>query len=66
MQTIKLEIEDSNVDVVLSIIKNLKDDLINKYEVLNEQQESKDFMNISNKSLEKVWDNQEDSVYDKL
>jgi len=66
MQTIKLEIEDSNVDVVLGTIKNLKDTLINKYEVLNEQKESKDFINISNKSLEKVWDNQEDSVYDKF
>ena len=66
MQTIKLEIEDSNVDVVLNIIKNLKDNLINKCEVLNEQKESKDFMNISNKSLEKVWDNQEDSEYDKF
>lgn len=66
MLTVKLEIEDSNVDIVLNIIKNLKDDLINRYEVINEQKESKDFMNISQSSLEKVWDNQEDSVYDKF
>ncbi len=66
MQTIKLEIEDSKVDVVLNIIKNLKDDVINKYEIINEQKESKDFINISQKSLEQVWDNQEDSVYDKF
>jgi hypothetical protein len=66
MQTIKLEIEDSKVDIVLNIIKNLKDDVITKYEVINEKKESKDFINISQKSLENIWDNQEDSVYDKF
>ena len=66
MQTIKLEIEDSNVDIVLNIIQNLKDNIIAKYEIVNEQKESKDFANISQKSLEIVWDNKEDSVYDKF
>lgn len=66
MQTIKLEIEDSKVDVVLNIIQNLKDNIITKYEIVNEQKESKDFINISQKPLEKIWDNQEDSVYDKF
>ncbi|MEA3353167.1 MAG: hypothetical protein U9Q33_05115 [Campylobacterota bacterium] len=54
------------MDIVLNIIKNLKDDVISKYEIINEQKESKDFINISQKSLEKIWDNQEDSVYDKF
>ena len=66
MQTIKLEIDDSKVDIVLNIIKNLKDDVIQKYEVIHDQKESKDFINISEKSLDKIWDNQEDSVYDKF
>lgn len=66
MQTIKLEIEDNKMDIVLNIIKNLKDDVITKYEVLNEQKESKDFINISQETLEKTWDNNEDSVYDKF
>jgi hypothetical protein len=66
MQTIKLEIEDSKVDVVLNIIQNLKDNIITKYEIVNEQKESKDFINISQKPLEKIWDNKEDSVYDKF
>lgn len=52
--------------VVLNIIKNLKDDVINRYEIINEQKESKDFINILQRSLEKIWDNQEDSVYDKF
>ena len=66
MQTIKLEIEDSKVDVVLNIIQNLKDNIITKYEIISDQQESKDFINISKKSLETIWDNEEDSVYDKF
>ena len=66
MQIIKLEIDDSKVDIVLNIIQNLKDNVINKYEVINEKKENREFMNISQKSLEKIWDNEEDSVYDKF
>ena len=65
MQTIKLEIEDSKLNIVLNIIQNLKDDVITKYEIINENREQKDFINISQPSLEKIWDNKEDSVYDK-
>ena len=54
MQTIKLAIE------------NLKDNIIAKYEIINDQQESKDFINISKKPLETIWDNDEDSIYDKF
>ena len=64
MRTIKLEIEDSKLDIVVSIIQNLKDDLIKKYEIMNEDKDQKDFIEISQKSLKKIWDNQEDSVYD--
>jgi hypothetical protein len=66
MQTIKLEIDDSKVDVVISIIKNLKDGIVTKYEVQNDNKELVDFVNISQKPLEKVWENDEDSVYDKF
>ena len=65
MRTIKLEIEDSKLDIVLNIIQNLKDDVVKKYEIINEDKDQKDFIEISQKSLKKVWDNQEDSVYDK-
>ncbi len=65
MQTIKLEIEDSKLNIVLNIIQNLKDDVITKYEIINENREQKDFINISQISLGKIWDNNEDSVYDK-
>ena len=65
MRTIKLEIEDSKLDVVLNIIQNLKDDVVKKYEVLNEDTDQKDFIEISQESLKKIWDNKEDSIYDK-
>ncbi len=65
MRTLKLEIEDSKFDIVLNIIQNLKDDVVKKYEVINEDKDQKDFIEISQKSLKKIWDNQEDSVYDK-
>ena len=66
MHTIRLEIEDSKVDIVLNIIKSLKEDVITRYEVIADKKESKDFINISQQSLEKIWDNEEDSVYDKF
>ena len=65
MRTIKLEIEDSKLDIVLNIIQNLKDDVVKKYEVINEDKDQKDFIEISQGSLKKIWDNQEDSIYDK-
>ncbi len=65
MQTIKLEIEDSKVNIVLNIIQNLKDDVIAKCEIINENRVQKDFINISHLSLGKIWDNNEDNVYDK-
>lgn len=65
MHTLKLEIEDSKLDIILNIINNLKDDVITRYEITNENREQKDFINISQKSLSGVWDNEEDNVYDK-
>ena len=65
MKTLKLEIEDSKVDIVLNIIQNLKDDLISKYEIVKENKEQKDFIDISQKSLSSIWDNNEDAIYDK-
>lgn len=53
MHTLKLEIEDSKLDVMT------------RYEIINENRKQKDFINISKKTLSKVWDNKEDSVYDK-
>ena len=65
MRTLKLEIEDSKLDIVLNIIENLKDNIVSKYEIVNNNTEQKDFINLSQKSLEHIWDNEEDSVYDK-
>ena len=66
MQILKLEIEDSNLEIVLNIIKNLKDDIVLKYEVINNNKEQKDFIKISEPSLQNIWENKEDNVYDKF
>lgn len=66
MKIIRLEVEDLKVDVVLNILKNLKEDVITKYEFVNDKKEIKDFIDISQRSLTEVWDNGEDSIYDKF
>ena len=66
MQTITLEVEDSKLEIVLNIVKNLKDDIISRYEVVNERREDESFIHLSEKALNKIWDNQEDSEYDKF
>ena len=66
MQTIKIDIEDSKVDIVLNIINNLKSDVISKYEIVKQNSEQKDFTKISDKSFSKIWDNKEDAIYDRF
>jgi ribose 5-phosphate isomerase RpiB len=66
MQTIKLVVEDAKLDIVLDIIQSLKEDVIKHYEILNDKEEENDFINISNRVLESVWDNAEDADYDKF
>ncbi len=64
MKTIKLEIEDSKLDIVLNIIQNLKEDIVSKYEVVNTPIDKKEYSRLSEESLKKIWDNKEDAVYD--
>lgn len=66
MQTLKLEIEDSKIDIVLTIIKNLKNDIVKSYEIIGQSNETKEFGKLSEKSLNNVWDNAEDSEYDRF
>ena len=61
-----IEVEDSKLDILLNIIQSLKTDIIKNYQVKSDENLSKDFMQLSNTSLEKIWDNKEDSVYDKF
>jgi len=65
MTTISLEIEDSKVNIVLNLIKNLRKDIIKKYHISNDTFEIKDFTNINKSALKNIWDNDEDEVYDK-
>lgn len=67
MHTIKLEVQDSIYAHIVYLLKNL-----NKKEIsIVEDKEIKDseieeFSTLSQASLEKDWNNQEDSVYDKF
>ena len=65
MQTIKLEVEDSKLDIILTIVKNLKSDIISKYEVISDSIENKEYHRVSEESLGNIWDNEEDSIYDR-
>ena len=66
MQTLIIDVKDNKLDIVLNIIKNLKDDVIESYHIDSKKQENIDFMKLSNTAMEKIWDNKEDSVYDKF
>ena len=67
MHTIKLEVQDSIYAHIVYLLKNL-----NKKEIsIVEDKEIKDseieeLTTLSQASLEKDWNNQEDSVYDKF
>jgi hypothetical protein len=64
MHTIKLKVEDTKLDIVLTILENIKKDVITDYTVVESTKENKEFIKASKKSLESIWDNSEDSVYD--
>jgi len=70
MSTIKLEINDSKLEIVLNIIQNLKDDLINRYEVIHDKQsnmpesgETKAFSEHSAGLIEEWRDSSEDDIW---
>ena len=70
MQTITIEVKDDYLDNTLEILHGLKDVMINsisvKYNDIVDAKEEKSFMRLSNTTLDKVWDNEEDSIYDKI
>jgi len=70
MSIIKLEIESSKLDTVLHIIQNLKEDLIAKYEVVQDTQynveersETKAFSNHTANLIEDWQDENEDEIW---
>ena len=56
-QEIKPELEEYGIE---------KDDVVESYHVDPKEEERIDFMKLSNTALKKVWDNEEDSVYDQF
>jgi hypothetical protein len=70
MQTIQLEVKDDYFQNTLEILNGLKDIMIDKIIVNDTSLQDKiseyDFDKLSFDTLEKIWDNQEDSEYDKF
>ncbi|WP_198305453.1 hypothetical protein [Arcobacter vandammei] len=67
MHTIKLKVGDSIYNHLMFFLKNLK---TNELEIIEDTQSKKDnelcdISKLSNKSLENIWENKEDKVYDK-
>ena len=60
MQTIKIEVDDSKVEIILNIINNLKSNIITNYETINESSQEKEFPKLSESEFMKIWDNKED------
>ena len=69
MRTIQLEIEDNYFNNTLKLLNNLKalmtENITIKYNNLTKDEELKNFSILSNNSLENIWDNSEDAIYDK-
>jgi hypothetical protein len=69
MQTITLEVKDNYLDNTLEILHGLKDVMIDKisvkYSTIVDANEKSSFIQLSNSTLDKVWDNNKDAEYDK-
>ena len=62
-----LNIKDDYVNEFFSFLKSIEDKaIISKIIKSQNTQEDKEFSKLSNQHLEKIWDNQEDSIYDKF
>ena len=72
MYSVLIEVKEHKIELVMKYLKELKDDAIVKYEIINDstdrvdENEEKTLMALSDKVFEKIWDNEEDRVYDKF
>ena len=72
MYSVLIEVKEHKLELVMKYLKELKDDAIVKYETIkdstdrDDENEEKSLMALSDKAFEKVWDNEEDRVYDKF
>lgn len=57
MQTLKLDIPDNKIDIVLNIIKNLKDDVVNNFELIDKNLEQDPYFYERRKQLHILHDN---------
>jgi len=68
MQTIHIDVKDIYVSNVLTILKSMKDVMIDKINLDTPSgiRDEEDFMKLQASSLKETWDNDEDKVWDEL
>ena len=68
MQTIHIEVKDIYVSNVLTMLKSMKDVMINKInlDTSNSARDDENFMKLQANSMDKTWDNDEDKAWDEL
>ena len=66
MNIINIVVKDDNkINEIINILKKYKSDIIEKIEVIDDKEEIDLYQKISNSEFSKIWDNKEDSVYDR-
>jgi len=68
MQKITIEVKDNYMNNVLEMLHSLQGVMIDRIKLVPENSEKieSDFMKLQVPSMEKVWDNKEDEVWDDL
>jgi len=68
MQTIHIDVKDMYVSNVLTMLKSMKDVMIDKInlDTPSDTRDEEDFMKLQTMSMNKTWDNDEDKAWDEL
>jgi len=68
MQTIHIDVKDMYVSNVLTMLKSMKDVMIDRInlETPSSTRDEEDFMKLQTSSMNKTWDNDEDKAWDEL
>ena len=68
MQTIHIDVQESQVSTVVTMLKSMKDVMINNIHIAGTlaNDDEKDFMDLQVASMDKTWDNDEDKAWDGL
>jgi len=68
MQTIRIDVKDMYVSNVLTMLKGMKDVMIEKINIdtPGSREDDEDFIKLQTSVMDKTWDNDEDKAWDEL